>query len=457
MSAGSPPLLERPSNMRITLTSTAGPHKGNSFSFVGHDTFVVGRSKQAHFHLPLDDRFFSRIHFLFEVNPPQCRILDMGSRNGTYVNQKRVQRADLKDGDQIQAGRTLLRVSLDELPAERAFETVVSTSARAPGYAEPAPPTAPPQQPVCLICGAPFANRKESFVNGVLVPCDDCRRRIAEQTQFIPGLQLVREIGRGAMGIVHLAIRSADGLPVAVKTITPAVAGTPKQLERFLREAEILQALRHPNIVAFREMGEAHGILYFAMDYVPGRNASQIVQKEGPLPINRAVRIICQALDALAFAHAQGFVHRDVKPANLLVTEQDGTETVKLADFGLARLYHSSPLSGLTLLGEVGGTLNYMAPEQITSFRDARPPADQYGAAATLYHILTASTVFDLPDVREEAFLMILEGKQVPIRRRCRDVSEELAKIIHRGLHRDPRKRFPDASAMKATLKSLST
>ena len=85
--------------MRITLTVTAGPHKGKVFSFVGHDTFVVGRSNQAHFQLPTDDRYFSRIHFLVEANAPQCRILDMGSRNGTYVNQKRVERADLHDGD----------------------------------------------------------------------------------------------------------------------------------------------------------------------------------------------------------------------------------------------------------------------------------------------------------------------------------------------------------------------
>jgi serine/threonine-protein kinase len=90
--------------MRITLRVTAGPHKGRAFSFVGHDTFLVGRSKRAHFQLPAKDKFFSRIHFLVEVNPPHCRVMDMGSRNGTYINGKKVSRSDLRDGDKIRAG-----------------------------------------------------------------------------------------------------------------------------------------------------------------------------------------------------------------------------------------------------------------------------------------------------------------------------------------------------------------
>src|SRR5437667_8374835 len=100
--------------MRVTLTVTGGPHEGQTFSFSGHDTFLVGRSKRAHFRLPAKDRYFSRVHFLVEVNPPQCRLMDMGSRNGTYVNGRRVEDTiDLKDQDKIHAGRTVLRVSVD--------------------------------------------------------------------------------------------------------------------------------------------------------------------------------------------------------------------------------------------------------------------------------------------------------------------------------------------------------
>jgi serine/threonine-protein kinase len=98
--------------MQIKLTVTAGPHKGKKFTFGGHDTFLVGRSKHAHFRLSVKDRYFSRIHFMVEVNPPRCWLLDMGSRNGTHVNGRRVSKARLKPGDQIKAGRTTLRVSI---------------------------------------------------------------------------------------------------------------------------------------------------------------------------------------------------------------------------------------------------------------------------------------------------------------------------------------------------------
>ena len=90
--------------MRVLFAVIGGPHEGQTFSFDRHDTFLVGRSKRAHFRLPEKDEYFSRIHFLVEVNPPHCRVMDMGSRNGTYINGKKVSRSDLRDGDKIRAG-----------------------------------------------------------------------------------------------------------------------------------------------------------------------------------------------------------------------------------------------------------------------------------------------------------------------------------------------------------------
>src|SRR5947199_2986459 len=98
--------------MRVTLTVIAGPHAGTEFTFDRHDTFLVGRSQHAHFQLPLKDKYFSRIHFMIEVNPPQCRLVDMGSHNGTYVNGVKVTAMDLDDGALIRAGHTLLKLSL---------------------------------------------------------------------------------------------------------------------------------------------------------------------------------------------------------------------------------------------------------------------------------------------------------------------------------------------------------
>jgi serine/threonine-protein kinase len=254
------------------------------------------------------------------------------------------------------------------------------------------------------------------------------------------------------MGVVHLALRTADGTAVALKTITPAAAGVRAQVERFLREADILRRLAHPNIVALRETGESSGQLYFAMDYVRGTDAARLLHEEGPLPVGRAVGLVCQLLEALAYAHAQGFVHRDVKPANVLVESAGGREVGRLADFGLARVYQASPLSGLTMRGELGGTVAFMAPEQVTLFREAQPPVDQYAAGATLYTLLTGRNIYDLPAQFTDQILLLLQEDPVPIRTRRPDLSKELANLIHRSLAREPGSRFADVGALRQAL-----
>src|SRR5262249_48525865 len=140
----------------------------------------------------------------------------------------------------------------------------------------------------------------------------------------INGYHVVRELGRGGMGVVYLAEREDGRDQVAIKVITPAVACDQVQIQRFLREASILQVLDHPYIVAFREMGEADGLLYFAMDYVPGMSAAHLLNKKGALPVPMAVSVVCRLLQALEYTHAKKFVHRDIKPANVLVTEEGG-------------------------------------------------------------------------------------------------------------------------------------
>ena len=98
--------------MQVILTVTEGPHQGQEFAFDGHDTFIVGRGEQAHFRLPEKDKFFSRVHFVVEVNPPHCRIMDLGSRNGTLVNGKKIEATDLNEGDEIRGGKTVIRVAI---------------------------------------------------------------------------------------------------------------------------------------------------------------------------------------------------------------------------------------------------------------------------------------------------------------------------------------------------------
>jgi serine/threonine-protein kinase len=285
--------------------------------------------------------------------------------------------------------------------------------------------------------------------------CDKCSNLMRNHSQPITGYRIVRELGRGSMGVVYLAL-DETGSPVALKTIVPVVTPSDTQLARFQREAQILYDLDHPNIVAFRDLGECKGTLYFAMDYVLGTDAGKLLKHLGPLPVRRAAGLICQLLQALEYAHAKGFVHRDIKPSNILVRAEGKREIALLADFGLARVYQASQMSGLTMTGDIGGTIPYMPPEQITDFRNARPPADQYAAGATLYQLLTGALPHDLPDTAEERLLTILYKAPVPIRRRRPDLPAALAKVIHRSLQKDPLDRFDDAKAFRKALLSFA-
>ena len=455
--------------MQVILTVEGGPHKGRRFTFAEHDNFIVGRAGCAHFRLPQKDRFISRVHFMVESNPPDCRLLDMGSRNGTTVNGKRVEgMADLYDHDLIQAGHTLIRVRISDdaedivdapptpvrVPPPAKDRPKISTkrevdpirAGSGPSFAPvPTPPV--PSKPTMAI-EIPVLSQPE--LN--LLP-DDYRSQIYSQPQPVPGYLLVEALGTGGMGTVYSAIRLRDKSVVALKTIRPGGAIRENDVKRFIRETEILQKLQHPNIVGFHDVGEADGILYFAMEYVRGQDALQMMQSaDGPLPIPQGVAIICQLLLALDFAHSQGVVHRDIKPANVLLTQVDGRGVVKLADFGLARVYQSSRMSGLTVMGETGGTPAFMAPEQITNYRDSQPLVDQFAAAATLYYLLTQSCIHDFPPEIQQQLLKILQDEPIPITARRSDIPQGLADVIQRALDRNPANRFPSILEFRETL-----
>ena len=293
--------------MRILIAVTAGPHQGQVFILDRHDTFLVGRSKRAHFRLPEKDEFFSRIHFLIEVNPPRCRLVDMKSTNGTFVNGQRVAVADLGDGDLIQGGQTVLRVTVEGDSDAEVITQPWQGPIPAASTLPPAEPVQPAPQPVlspesCNVCAAVVGKPAPAPAHvkpGSWPLCPSCREQILEMPQPIPGYHLVRELGHGGMGVVYLALCSADGTVLALKTIKPSGDIGRVAVGRFLREAGILRQLEHPSIVAYRDLGEAAGQLYFAMDFVAGTDAGRLLDKQGPWPIARAVGVVCLMLEAL--------------------------------------------------------------------------------------------------------------------------------------------------------------
>ena len=156
------------------------------------------------------------------------------------------------------------------------------------------------------------------------------------------------------------------------------------------------------------------------------------VRVRSPLADRPRGRSCLPGVVGVDYAHAKGFVHLDVKPSNMMVAQEGGKDVVKLSDFGLARIYLTSRMSGLSTIGEFGGTAPFMAPEQINDLRATKPPADQYGEAATLYNFLTDCFIYDFPKKLHAKIMKILLEDPVPIRDRRPGIPEELAAVIHR-------------------------
>lgn len=195
---------------------------------------------------------------------------------------------------------------------------------------------------------------------------------------------LEREVARGGMATLYLARELSSNQLVAIKVMHPAVVNA-VGIERFLREIEIASSLSHPLIVPLYHSGNAGGVLYYVMPYVEGESLYQRLERERQLPVEAALRITHDVADALGYAHSRGFLHRDVKPENILLA--GGRALV--ADFGLARAIGVADHEKLTETGIMVGTVFYMSPEQLRGQRDLDQRADIYSLGCILYEMLT--------------------------------------------------------------------
>jgi eukaryotic-like serine/threonine-protein kinase len=443
--------------MRVILDVLQGPRKGRSFIFDRHDTFIVGRSRFVHCPVP-EDSALSRDHFLIEINPPRCEIRDLGSTNGTYVNERRVDRIRLNSGDQITAGQSVFQVRVEG----SWFPTKESASHSQTGSGTDTITLGPNGKAIrCAGCGtaAPSDIDVASTSNAMMGEtvqwlCEHCRAEVAALPQPVSHYNPLRELGRGAMGVVYQARDSRDGRLVALKLIVPESAMARSAVDRFLREMSVISQLKHPNIVEFLESGITRGQFWFAMEYVAGTNLEALVQAEpGRFPIKQACRMACQVLKGLEQAHGLGFVHRDIKPENILIGRQPEGLIAKISDFGLAKSIRGLGLSGLTFSGEMRGTVPFMPPEQILDFKTVTPAGDLYATAATLYYLLSCQFIYDQVADGGDLIRTLLEDPPVPIQKRRPDVPATLATILERCLARDPNDRYPTATAMRQALK----
>ncbi|MGH7226218.1 MAG: serine/threonine-protein kinase, partial [Gemmataceae bacterium] len=316
------------------------------------------------------------------------------------------------------------------------------------------------------LCGDDFLNRLRRPTTLNNLPPE-----LAEHPQY----QILRELGRGGMGVVYLAKNKLMDRLEVLKVINKELLDTPGSMERFLREIRSAAKLNHPNVVAAYSALQMGELLVFAMEYVDGENLAQVVKARGPLPVVNVCHYVQQAAIGLQHAFEKGMVHRDIKPQNLILAREGKKHIVKVLDFGLAKATQEQDLDAgpngvgqragvrvtrlaeLTGAGQMLGTPGYVAPEQTLDAAQADIRADIYSLGCTLYYLLTGQ-----PPYRGRNLTEILQAHQTtearPLNLVRADVPEELAAVVRRMMAKEPAKRYQTPAevvqALSAAVKS---
>jgi len=289
-----------------------------------------------------------------------------------------------------------------------------------------------------------FAANSAGVVAGVLDPVG---RRPLEPTAIIAGYRIEEAVGRGGMGVVYRATQAALGRTVALKLIATEHARDPVFRARFEQESRLAAAIEHPHVIPVYEAGEDDGLLFIAMRLVDGPDLAAVLAAEGALDPGRAARLIAQLAAALDAAHAHGLVHRDVKPANALLT-LDRPEHLYLTDFGVAKAIGAGP--AVTAVGGWVGTLDYLAPEQIGG-EEVGPAVDVYALAGMLHHCLTGEVPFPRSDDAARLWAHLNAPPPAPSSLRP-GIPVEVDAVVARGMAKGPAERYETATALADAL-----
>lgn len=303
-----------------------------------------------------------------------------------------------------------------------------------------------PTAKFCPSCGVRITDPQES--TSVVAPVESIDDLLPRIRMTLAGeYEVEEELGRGGMAVVYKATEVGLHRPVALKILPPDAAFSPRAVERFRREAQMVAELDHPNIIPVYRVGQVGGVLHIAMRLIEGRSLDAIVASQGALPISVVIEVLRGAARGLAYAHERGIVHRDVKSANILI-DRDGR--VILTDFGVALRYSDMTL---TATGTVIGTPPFMSPEQCDGHR-AVAQSDQYSLGVVTFQMLTGTVPFHADTV---VGLMQQHTKTpVPDVRRARDdVPTQLLEVLQRALAKKATDRYTATQDMVTAVEAI--
>jgi eukaryotic-like serine/threonine-protein kinase len=282
-------------------------------------------------------------------------------------------------------------------------------------------------------------------------------QRQAIEARKLGQYRLVRRLGTGGMGEVHLAEHGLLKRPCAIKLIRPDRSRDPGLLRRFEREVRATSRLTHPNIVEVYDFGlTPGGAFYYVMEFLPGLTLGELVDRHGPLPPGRVVYVVRQVCEALHEAHRAGLIHRDIKPGNVIVGRYGGrADVAKLLDFGLVRSLGDDRETHLTGEGQLLGTPDYISPEQAGGAAGAGPQSDLYSLGALTYYLITGWPPFVRATVAEAIVAHLREPPSPPSAQRP-DIPRDLEAVVLRCLAKDPAERFEDARRLDEALAGCS-
>ena len=463
---GAAPATELSAAVSAELLVKEGAAEGRVITL--EDELIIGRAESGEGRLGNDPELSRRHARVFRDGQGRWSVEDLGSANGTFVNGVRTSEPQpLQVGDQVRLGRTILELTATAgaaapatpAPASPAPSPAPPPAAAPPAQESPAPPApaSPAPSPAPPPAAAPPAQESPAPRAPAIpapppppAPAEPAQRPAAARPAPTPppdalalgsvfaGCRVDEVIGFGDMGVVYRAEELALQRRVALKVIRPEHSEDARFRERFRRESKTAASIDHPNVIPILDAGEERGVLYISMRLVDGTDLRRVIAAQGDVEPLRAARIVGRVGAALDAAHARGLVHRDVKPANVLLARADH---VYLSDFGLAK--PADEAGGLTRQGSIVARAEYVAPEQLIEDRvDAL--TDVHALGCLLFEALTGEPPYAGSREGPAMLAYVNEPPPSPLERRP-NLPPAFDEVVRRAMAKDPSERYPSA------------